>query len=535
MQALNGPRERVSLYTCIVISLFIIAAGWPPSTVASAGLGAGLKENETSANRPAPNPAGLFGGIVDISGDGHADIITPVTPDPDSGLPRIAVYSPLSSSLHFLLYGEQPGDLFGVVIRPAGDVNADGREDLLITTLRWCHATEQATTFVDVVCGFSGDSIHRLDSGMVSDGFGMSMAAVGDINNDGFDDILIGAPGYGEYGSAFLFSGQTGQVIAALPGSDDSLGFGISVAALGDVGRTGRQWYAVSAPGAAGQDSGRVYIYRATETIPVRVIEQPAEGMLFGASLAAMQLEAKVIGIGAPSTVGANGRVYVYCLNTVEPLEVIMPPGNVNNVMSFGGSVHYFKSSDGNSFEDFLAIGMSSDELGVDGGFSPLFSKYAYSQGNLLHAGVYTPDGFQVELGSSPAATPDINSDGVVDAADLAILLANYGTASPVSDLTQSGVVGVEDLAVLLAHYGQQNSRDITSFGVFNDPCADTLFFGAAGYAIGWLGCGIFCVYGGPIGWLFCPVCFAYLNTWYAGAATAAAGAVCLHELIIGY
>ena len=53
-----------------------------------------------------------------------------------------------------------------------------------------------------------------------------------------------------------------------------------------------------------------------------------------------------------------------------------------------------------------------------------------------------------------PPCSGDINESGIVDAVDLAGLLANWGTDDPASDLDGDGIVSAPDLATLLANWG---------------------------------------------------------------------------------
>lgn len=56
-------------------------------------------------------------------------------------------------------------------------------------------------------------------------------------------------------------------------------------------------------------------------------------------------------------------------------------------------------------------------------------------------------------IGGAPCPC-DLNNDNVVDISDLALLLANFGTAGPVGDINASGVVDISDLALILACFG---------------------------------------------------------------------------------
>ena len=56
-------------------------------------------------------------------------------------------------------------------------------------------------------------------------------------------------------------------------------------------------------------------------------------------------------------------------------------------------------------------------------------------------------------IGGAPCPC-DLNNDNVVDISDLALLLANFGTAGPIGDINASGVVDISDLALILACFG---------------------------------------------------------------------------------
>ena len=75
------------------------------------------------------------------------------------------------------------------------------------------------------------------------DWFGQSVAAAGDVDNDGFDDLIIGAhrsdAGGVDAGRAYVFSGQTGDTLYVFTGEAEADNFGNSVASAGDVNNDG--------------------------------------------------------------------------------------------------------------------------------------------------------------------------------------------------------------------------------------------------------------------------------------------------------
>jgi hypothetical protein len=82
---------------------------------------------------------------------------------------------------------------------------------------------------------FNGDS--------ASDEFGYSVSGAGDVNGDGFDDLIVGVPrddnNGSNSGSARVFSGATGQVLYTFNGDFAGDEFGYSVSGAGDVNNDG--------------------------------------------------------------------------------------------------------------------------------------------------------------------------------------------------------------------------------------------------------------------------------------------------------
>lgn len=144
--------------------------------------------------------------------------------------------------------------------------------------------------------------------------FGESVASVGDVNNDGYDDVMVGAKKYDapssvlDAGKAYLYLGtSTGisanpvWVTAATTAYDY---FGDSVAGIGDINKDGCDDVAIGAPGFSnGQsDEGRIYVYRGCGTGCVCTT-----GGLQAA--AAYTLEINVAGAALGSSVDGAGDV----------------------------------------------------------------------------------------------------------------------------------------------------------------------------------------------------------------------------------
>lgn len=126
------------------------------------------------------------------------------------------------------LFGAAPGDRFGASVAFVGDLDHDGHEDLAVGAPGDSTAGALAGS-VTVFSGVDQSVLFRLDGLSPGDELGTSVAGVGDVDRDGFDDVLCGAPGNDR---AVVFSGQTGNVIydlAPAAGGD----FGTAVAGIG--------------------------------------------------------------------------------------------------------------------------------------------------------------------------------------------------------------------------------------------------------------------------------------------------------------
>ena len=157
----------------------------------------------------------------DINGDGYDDIIigaygadsnghksgsTYVVFGKESGFSRTIDLSELDGSDGFRINGGSTGDWSGHSVSSAGDFNGDGYDDVIIGAYRADPNGEESGSSYVVFgkeSGFSrtielseldGSDGFRIDGENTGDRSGYSVSSAGDINNDGYDDIIIGAP-----------------------------------------------------------------------------------------------------------------------------------------------------------------------------------------------------------------------------------------------------------------------------------------------------------------------------------------------------
>ncbi len=136
---------------------------------------------------------------------------------------------------------EFQGD-FGYAVSNAGDVNNDGYDDVIIGA-NYEDAIYTDDGRVYIFSGFDGDLLFTITSPnpVISGSFGSSVSDAGDINNDGFDDVIVGAQfesgGVSYSGKVYIISGYDGTVLRTIlsPNPSTSGDFGFSVSKLDDI------------------------------------------------------------------------------------------------------------------------------------------------------------------------------------------------------------------------------------------------------------------------------------------------------------
>jgi len=174
---------------------------------------------------------------------------------------------PLLTSPSWTAYGNQAGAYFGVSVGTAGDVNGDGFDDVIVGAYYYDNShTDEGAAFVYYGSG-TGPSPNpdwTAYGNKPGARFGSSVGTAGDVNNDGYDDVIVGAYTYdnGEpnEGRAFVYHGSNTGLSATANWTAESdqvnAYFGVSVGTAGDVNNDGFDDVIV---GANAYDNGQVY------------------------------------------------------------------------------------------------------------------------------------------------------------------------------------------------------------------------------------------------------------------------------------
>ena len=212
----------------------------------------------------------------DVNGDGIDDIIAGAFRGDDGGNnagEAYVIYGQAGSDRDtvdvtgidpadgFIIVGDAEGDLAGLAVASAGDINGDGIDDILVGA-RYGDDGGINAGEAYVIYGKTGSSRGTVDLTDLdpSDGFiiqgdaaednaGRSVSAAGDVNGDGIDDLIVGAPkgddGGADAGEAYVIYGfrnpptATGLPDAADATGGEALALDLSALTIADVDETG--------------------------------------------------------------------------------------------------------------------------------------------------------------------------------------------------------------------------------------------------------------------------------------------------------
>lgn len=303
----------------------VVGAPFFSTTNAGAGrayvfFGSAAGPSETAAWTFSPSEmgsqyAGASLAVGDVNDDGYDDLVVGAPSEGDRfaacagfftcSLPACAgtAYlflgsaSGLGDTPAWTSYGNGvAGERFGAALA-TGDVNGDGYDDLVVGADNFdgapsttCAGTGSAYMFLGGPSGLSpsaswtssGDAVARAEYG--------DAVSIGDVNGDGYDDVVVGAPmGYATptTGRVFVYSGSpSGPASVAAWTADGSAGLGDALAAEGDLDGDGYDDLVVR--GSLGSASELVHVYPGSAAglpaSPVRSLSGEI-GRLFGLAL----------------------------------------------------------------------------------------------------------------------------------------------------------------------------------------------------------------------------------------------------------
>ena len=319
---------------------------------------------------------------------------------------------------------------FGRVVRSAGDVNGDGYDDIIVGAENYGNTSYHMGSAYLYYGGPQMDTIPDLifRGEQVDDVFGCSVASAGDVNGDGYDDIIIGA--YGPYrssyydGKAYLYFGGTAMDTVAdvvfyghtNNNSEYENGrFAISVGSAGDFNGDGYDDVLIGSQNYENDNisydrTGGVHLFYGGPNMDATrdlLFVGENDGDKFGKSVASA---GDINNDGyADIIVGAYGadKAYIYLggANPNTTADLVLTDNDNSGYAMFGYSVSGAGDVNGDNYDDFIV------------GNSNKTSAYIYYGGSTLDATadvnlIYTVGG---SFGISVSTAGDVNNDGYAD------------------------------------------------------------------------------------------------------------------------
>jgi hypothetical protein len=249
-----------------------------------------------------------------------------------------------------------------------------------------------------------------------SDSFGQHADGAGDVNHDGFADVIVGAPGNGaggeNAGRAYVYSGKDGSLLLTLTGEGKGDAFGSAVAGYADKNRI---LLIVGAPNAGPKHTGRTYVYDSLSTTPKFVIESDDTGAQLGGMF--VSVLGDVDGDGVPDVYASDwanrakgpstGRVYVYSGKDGHPLLTLT--GETAGE-GFGTSPSVAGDVDGDGHADLIVGAWQFAGAAVSGGRAYLYSG---KDGHLIKTFTCKTPGDT--FGFDSVTMGDVDKDGTAD------------------------------------------------------------------------------------------------------------------------
>jgi hypothetical protein len=441
------PRTLAAYLLLSALAGLALATPRPAAAGQAAEAGPFLRQSGDLAAPPAALPSATAAPADAIPGGVRARLAAAVDPDKSLSATPDWTWSPGAD------YSEA-----GYSVTTVGDLNGDGYGDMAVGAPR---RRDLATARVGAVFIFLGSAsglptspsqtLYGLPYASYYVDFGLSVAPAGDVNGDGYGDLIVGSPGYGGDGAAYVYLGSAGGLQTPAVRSwtiDDFTGtradFGKVVAPAGDVDGDGFDDVLVAAPSAWALGRGRVLLYRGGAAGPAAAaawdITGDQTGWYIGSSVAAAgdvngDGYADVI-VGAPGASGIAppvwdaywGKAMIYHGGPGG-----LPPTPTSELYGrqaaagFGAAVSGAGDANGDGYAD-VAVGAPQwdSTWAADGGRAVMFAGSGAGVGTTQlweEFGSYANDQF----GSALAPAGDTNGDGLGDLAVGASNASNGG------------------------------------------------------------------------------------------------------------
>ncbi|MFT7464444.1 MAG: hypothetical protein ACI9EF_002800 [Pseudohongiellaceae bacterium] len=452
--------------------------------------------------RSYPSPAtdgqqGRFTAVGDVNDDGVSDHVLGA-PSADSNQGLAQLISGADGVVLATLSGEAPGTQFGWSAAAVHDVDGDGIPDFAVGAPATDLQNQDGSVFL--FSGADAAQIRRLDGNKAGAGFGYSLAGLGDIDSDGYADVLIASPfGNGDRGQISAFSGDTGALLGSRSGNQSGDQYGISIAgtfSTGDgspepiIGKAlftgdgspepiigaaffngdGSPEPIIGASQASNDGPGYIEVLSRTDLSLLGTSYGDSDGDRFGLSVSQAgdvngdSVLDFIVGASPASTSSSTGAPgYVRVLSGWDGSVLMEFTDNIGG-SGFGSTVAGIGDMDNDGYDDLAVGAPSADGVGGPGSASGAVRIYNGNDGTLAQLITGYSSG---QLGSTVAFVGDMDGDGK---ADVALGAANdNGGAGTVSVFSlyrwiqiEGGVSGSEGTPTASGNGSTSASSDVT-------------------------------------------------------------------------
>ena len=371
-------------------------------------------------------------GAGDVNGDGYCDVIVgaPDNQSNGAGAGRAYIYfggAAMDNIADAVLTGDAAGDALGISVACAGDVNGDGYGDVIVGAhLNDAGGTNAGRVYLYLNSLSGSDIADEFFTGYAAgDELGYSVANAGDVNGDGYPDVIVGAPQYNSgQGRAYIFFGGPGMNNTAdvvLTGATSHIYFGTSVASAGDVNGDGYSDVIVGAPSSGGSGQAIIFFGGASmDNTPDVTLSGEAASNDFGHSVAGAGdvngdgYSDVIVGALYNSANGSHaGRAYIFLGgpgmdNTADLILTGKAAGD-----EFGGSVAGAGDVNGDGYSDVIVGAIGSDVGGSAAGQAYIF--FGGASMDTTADVVFTGEAAGDFFGNAVACAGDVNGDGYSD------------------------------------------------------------------------------------------------------------------------
>lgn len=347
--------------------------------------------------------------------------------DSDAQYPLLV--DPVSYNADWRVLGEQADDVYGNAVAGIGDVNADGYDDFMVGAPYYNDVGRVYAYYGRPGLPPTTPSWDKL--GPANTSFGHAIANAGDVNADGYSDVVIGQPYAAGGGKVFVYYGGSGGLSTneasptILTSPLDPGLFGYSVAGVGDVNGDHKSDVLVGAPygqtDAARLREGYAYLYLAgangLNTSHSWSRHANVKASFFGLSVAGLgDINGDGLGdaiVGAPGYTD-GGRVWVYVGHAGGTLGNVVWTDYGGTYAGFGTATAGAGDLNGDGYSDMLVGAPKTDdpdELNVGSVWAYYNTADGYGTSYSYELGSIEND----MLGNSLAGAGDVNGDGYSD------------------------------------------------------------------------------------------------------------------------